>query len=60
MKTKTARRFMSRNAWKIAAGGIKTQPLSFWKRVQDCRKALDLETYKALSGSERIFGMLGF
>jgi len=60
MKPKTARRFLSRNAWKIAAGQIKLQSRSFWARVENCRAALELEAYKALPANERIFRMLGF
>jgi len=60
MKPKTARRFLNRSKWKIAASQIKSQSRSFWARVEKCQAALKLEAYKALSGSERIFRMLGF
>jgi len=60
MKPKTARRFLSRNTWKIAARKISFQSPSFWTKVKNCRKVLDEVAYKSLSVDGRIYHMLGF
>ena len=55
MKPKAARRFLSRNQWRLAAGGITTP--SFFRRVDEAREVLKLEKYKRLEPMERIWRM---
>jgi hypothetical protein len=59
MKPKTARRFLGRNAWKIAAWRIgKDEPNHFFrKRFNKATITLNETAYKALSPYERIAKM---